>query len=109
MHKTAYCYQSIFGEEYYTSARKGFIINLKHNSRIFLANSYAEFYISICKIFIVVLNVLISWFVGVLSRNRNDFIEILVPIFATMVSTYLLCFSILGLYDEVVLSIITCV
>lgn len=33
----------------------------------------------------------------------------MVPIFATMVSTYLFCFSILGLYDEVVLSIITCV
>lgn len=66
IHKTAYVYQSIFGEEYFTSAKMGFIINLKHNSDIFLANSYAEFYISICKIFIVVLNTLISWFVGML-------------------------------------------
>ena len=44
-----------------------------------------------------------------LSLQRNDFIELIVPIAATMLSTYLFCYSILGLYDEIVLALIVCV
>jgi hypothetical protein len=43
-----------------------------------------------------------------LSLKRSDFIELVVPILATLVSTYLFCYSILGLYDEVVVAIISC-
>ena len=43
-----------------------------------------------------------------LSLKRSDFIELIVPILATLISTYLFCYSILGLYDEVVLALISC-
>ena len=44
-----------------------------------------------------------------LSIQRDDFIELIVPITGTTISTYLFCYSILGIYDEVVISIISCI
>jgi len=70
---------------------------------------YAAFYLSIGKIFIVILNVLILWFIIMLSLKRSDFIELIVPIVCTIIFSNLICNSILGVYDEIVDAILTCV
>ena len=105
----AYAYMSITGESYHTSAQKGFFLNLKHCLRVFLAKTYAEFYISIGKIFIITLNVLVFWLIAYLSLTHNGFIELIVPIMATIITTNLICCSILGMFDEVVLAILICI
>jgi len=100
---------SITGEPYHASARKGFLLNLKHCTRVFLAKTYAAFYISIGKIFIITLNVLVFWLIAYLSLRHNSFIELIVPIMATIITTNLICGSILGMFDEVVLAILSCI
>ena len=107
--KHAYAYQAITGDPYKKSAHNGLYINLKHCHKFYKAESIGEFYVIIGKLSITILNVLIYWALIHLSLQQNDFISLVGPILMMAVLTYFLSNVFLGIYDEIIMSILLCI
>ena len=109
INKHAFAYQCITGEKYIKCAKDGLHLNLKHCHKFYKAESIGEFYVVIGKLSVTILNVLIYWALMSVSLQQNDFISLVGPILMMTILTYFLSNVFLGIYDEIIMSILLCI
>jgi len=107
--RTAYAYQAVSGESFCTSAWHGFLLQLKHCSKVYFANSLASLFILKGKIVITLLNCLSLFLVmKYVTGDSKEVSSYFGPMFVVAFFSFLCTTIFLGLFDEAVLSTITC-
>jgi len=109
INKSAYAYMAVSGDSFCSSAWNGFLLNIKHTMQFAWANFLASMFILIGKISIVVLNVFSCYMI--MKYVTKDLAEIsspASPLFVVAVVTYMAASIFLGLFDEAVLGLMTC-
>ena len=109
INQAAYAYMAVSGDNFCVSAWNGFLLNLKHVLKFAWANMLAAIFVFIGKIGLVVLNCFSLYMI--MKHVTHDLTEIsslVGPMVIVAVITYLAATVILGLFDEVVLALMTC-
>jgi choline transporter-like protein 2/4/5 len=100
---------AVSGDNFCTSAWNGFLLHIKHGAKFAFANFLANLFIFIGKAAIVVLNCFTVFLI--MQHVTDDLKEIdspLVPVVFVAIVTYIVASIFLGLFDEVVLALLTC-
>lgn len=109
VNKTAYSYIAVSGENFCSSAWNGFLLNMKHALEFFWANFLAKIFIGLGKFLLVALNCYIFFlFLNITGEMRALTGTYLVPMLLVGFFTYMSTSIFLGIFDEVVLSLLTC-
>jgi hypothetical protein len=106
---SAYAYMAVSGDNFCTSAWNGFLLNIKHGAKFAFANFLANLFIFIGKAAIVVVNCFTVFLI--MSHVTHDIEELespVVPIVFVGIVTYIVASIFLGLFDDVVLALLTC-
>lgn len=106
--KLAYAYMAVSGEGFCTSAWNGFLLNMTFGMEFAWANTLAAMFVFMGKIFIVVLNCFTLY--GLMSY-RKDLEEIKSlggPFLICILSSYITANLFLGMMDEAVVALLTC-
>mgnify|MGYP003892675217 CR=1 FL=1 len=109
INKSAYAYMAVSGDSFCSSAWNGFLLNIKHTMQFGWANFLASVFIMIGKISIVVLNVFSCYMI--MKYVTKDLAEIsspISPLLVVAIVSYLAASIFLGLFDEAVLGLMTC-
>lgn len=111
LNEAAYCYMAVTGDSFLSSAWSAFLLNLKHGMKFAFANTIAKMFIFIGKIGIVVANCFSLYFI---MKYRKDLEEInkdtiWAPIVLIAIVTYYAASLFLSLFEEAVMSLLTCV
>jgi len=109
INKAAYAYMAVSGDSFCSSAWSGFLLNLKHILKFAWANMLASIFVLIGKIGIVVLNCFSCYMImKYVTKDLNEISSLAGPLSIVAVITYLAANVILGLFDEIVLALMTC-
>lgn len=110
LNNAAYCYMAVSGESFFKSAWNGFLLNLKHGLVFAWANFLAKLFIFIGKIGITVLN---CWCLYLIMKMHGDLkdegMDVRIPMVFIAIFTYFVQNIFLGMFDEGVLAMLTCV
>lgn len=109
INKSAYAYMSVSGDGFCSSAWNGFLLNVKHILKFGWANFLANAFIVIGKISIVVLNCFSCFMImKYITKDLDEVSSPASPIAIVGIITYVSASIFLGLFDEAVLSMMTC-
>lgn len=108
INKQAYAYMAISGESFCTSALNGLMLNLSHGAIFAFANTLAKLFILLGKIGLTVANTVLTYYY-IKSTSDDTVGNIYGPMFVVALTTYLLVSVFLGMFDEAVLAMLTCV
>lgn len=109
INKSAYAYMAVSGDNFCSSAWNGFLLNVKHTLKFGWANFLANMFIWIGKIAIVVLNVFSCYMImKYITKDLGEISSPISPLAVVGVVTYISASIFLGLFDEAVLSMMTC-
>jgi len=109
INQAAYAYMAVAGDGFCTSAWNGFLLNLKHIIQYAWANFLAKMFVLVGKVGLCVLNCCSLWMI--MSHVTNDTDEISSPagpILVVAIFTYVCASIFLGLFDEAVMALMTC-
>lgn len=96
-------------EDFYTSARNDFLLNLRHCLKFSWANFLASAFIFISKLSLVVLNCFSCYCImKYITHDIEEVSYIVSPLVVIGVITYISASVFFGLFDETVLNIMTC-
>ena len=108
--ETAFCYQAVSGESFFESAKKAFLLNLKHGVKFAFAQFIAKVFIFLGKIAITVGNIFSLLFI--MNNITNDSKEVksfLGPCFAVGLVTWLTASLFLGIFEHGVVAMLICI
>lgn len=109
INSAGYAYMAVSGENFCKAAWHGFLLNIKHGAKFAFANLLANLFIFIGKLAIVTLNCFTCYFI--MKRITGDLAEIesvAHPLVCVGIVTYIAANIFLGLFDEAVLALMTC-
>jgi len=109
LNEAAYAYMAVTGDGFCTSAWNGFLLNVKHMLKFAFANTIAKVFIFIGKIAITVCNMFL--FLNILKLVTEEYDEVsslIGPMAAVAVITYTTASLFLGLFDDAVMALMTC-
>ena len=110
INKSAYAYMAVSGDSFCTSAWNGFLLNMKHGLKFAWANTLASMFIVLGKIGIVVLNMFSCYMIMKhITKDLGEISSPAAPLAIVGVVTYVSASIFLGLFDEAVLALMTCV
>ena len=105
---SGYAYMAVSGEGFCLAAWHGFLLNIKHGAKFGFANLLANFFIFGGKLAIVSVNCLVVfWYMTKVSHERDELDSITAPIVVVGIASYMAANIFLGLFDEVVLALMT--
>lgn len=109
INKVAYSYIAVSGESFCTSAWHGFLLNMKHALEFTWANFLARVFIFMGKIGLVFLNCYSLWYImEYIFEDTVQVRSIFGPMAIVAAFTYMCASIFLGVFDEVVLALLTC-
>ena len=109
INKSAYAYMAVSGDSFCSSAWNGFLLNIKHTMQFGWANFLASMFIFIGKISIVVLNVFSCYMImKYVTKDLGEISSPASPLLVVGAVTYIAASIFLGLFDEAVLAMMTC-
>ena len=109
INKAAYAYMAVSGDSFCSSAWNGFLLNIKHTMQFGWANFLASMFIFIGKVSIVVLNVFSCFMImKYVTKDMHEISSPASPLIVVGVVTYMAASIFLGLFDEAVLALMTC-
>lgn len=109
INRAAYAYMAVSGDSFCTSAWNGFLLNLKHILKFSWANLLASLFVMLGKIGIVVLNCFSLYMImKYVTKDLEEISSLAGPFLIVAIITYLAANVILGLFDEIVLALMTC-
>lgn len=109
INKAAYAYMAVSGDSFCTSAWNGFLLNMKHCLKFSWANFLANGFIFIGKVGITVLNCFSCYFImKYITKDLAELSSIAGPIVVVAVVTFISTNIFLGIFDEAVLALMTC-
>jgi len=91
---------SVSGDSFCDSAYSGFMLNLKHCVKFYFAQDIGSFFVTLGVVFITAINTLI--FYGLTKADNPKKAEIILPMIAVGILSYLMCVITLGLFDDAV-------
>lgn len=109
MNEAAYAYMAVSGDSFCTSAWNGFLLHLKHTMKFAWANFLASAFIFIGKIGLVALNTFCAY--SIMKHVTKDLDEIsspVAPLVIVALATYISSSIFLGMFDETVHAMMTC-
>lgn len=105
----AFCYMAVTGNSFFTSAWKGFLLNLKHGLKYTFANMIAKVFIFLGKVGITTANCFSLYFIMKnVTKDTEEVSSILGPMLAVGFVTYLTASLFLGLFETGVMAMLTC-
>ena len=109
INKAAYAYMAVSGDSFCTSAWNGFLLNMKHCLKFSWANFLANGFIFIGKVGITVLNCFSCYFImKFITKDLGELSSIAGPITVVALVTFISTNIFLGIFDEAVLALMTC-
>lgn len=109
INKSAYAYIAVSGDNFCSGAWNGFLLNVKHTLQFAWANFLANMFIFIGKVALVVLNVFSCYMImKYITKDLDEISSPNGPLAAVGVVTYISASIFLGLFDEAVLALMTC-
>ena len=100
---------AVSGDSFCTSAWNGFLLNLKHVLKFAWANLLANIFVFLGKLGLVVFNCFSLYMImKYVTHDLEEISSLAAPMGIVAVITYLAATVILGLFDEVVLALMTC-
>jgi hypothetical protein len=109
INKSAYAYMAVSGDSFITSAWNGFLLNMKHGLKFAWANALASMFIVLGKVGIVVLNMFSCYMIMKhVTKDLGEISSPVAPLAIVGVVTYVSASIFLGLFDEAVLALMTC-
>jgi hypothetical protein len=109
INKAAYAYMAVSGDNFCSSAWNGFLLNVKHCLKFGWANFLANMFIVLGKVGIVVLNCFSCYMImKYVTKDLQEISSPASPIAIVAIVTYVSASIFLGLFDEAVLSMMTC-
>jgi len=113
VNKSAYAYMAVTGDSFCTSALNAFLLQLKHGLGFVFAKFLAEMFILVGKIFITLLNMLMTYCLMKYAFKDYEGDDAMTsatgPLVVVAIVTFLCASVFLGLFDETVLALMTCV
>lgn len=107
--KAAFAFQAIAGQSFITSAKNGILLNLKHGASFMFANYLANIFVFLGKIGLTCLNVFCCYMI--MKYGTKDLDEVSspwAPLMMVALTTYVTVNIFLGLFDESVMAMMTC-
>jgi len=99
----AYAFMAISGDPYCASAWNGFILNLKHLTKFYFANTLAGMFVFIGMLAIVGLNTGTCYLIMKYgTKDTEEISSIWVPLILIMISTLITAELFIGLFSEAV-------
>lgn len=109
INKAAYCYMAVSGENFCTSAINGFCLNLKHMLSFYWANFLAKVFIFLGKLGVTALNVYSCYMImKFITEDLEEISSVVGPLFVVGCFTYITVTIFLGMFDEAVMAMLTC-
>lgn len=109
INQAAYAYMAVSGDSFCTSAWNGFLLNMKHGLKFAWANFLAGAFIVLGKIGLVFLNCFSCYMIMKhVTKDLDEISSIAAPLFVVAVVTYMSASLFLGMFDEAVLALMTC-
>lgn len=109
INSAGYAYMAVSGESFCIAAWHGFLLNIKHGAKFAFANMLANMFVFIGKLGIVFVNCATCYLI--MKHVTHDLAEIQSishPIVCVALVTYMAANIFLGLFDEAVLALMTC-
>jgi len=105
----AFAYMAVSGDGFCTAAWNGFLLNLKHILQYAWANVLARMFVFVGKIGLCVLNCCSLWAImKYLTHDMEEISSPAGPIVVVGIFTYVCASVFLGLFDEAVMALMTC-
>lgn len=109
LNQQAYAYMAVSGDRLCVSAWNGFLLNLKHTAKFAWANFLANVFILIGKLTVIIVNTMFVYLMmKYMSRDIDDVQMLAGPLAVVALATYVVTSIFLGIFDEVVLALMTC-
>lgn len=108
MNKAAYAYMAISGKGFCKSAINGLLLQFNHGAAFAFANLLAQMFMLLGKFGLTVLNVVITYYYIKYTTEIEDFVTPYGPLFIVALSSFLLVSIFLGMFDESVIAMMTC-
>lgn len=109
INQAAYAYMAVSGDNFCVAAWNGFLLNLKHILKFAWANTLANIFVMMGKIGLCVLNCFSCYMImKYYTKDLDEISSLIGPMAIVGGITYLAANVILGLFDEVVLALMTC-
>lgn len=99
---------AVTGENFCKSAWNGFLLNMTFGMEFAWANTLAQMFIMMGKIFIVVLNCFTLYGLMLQRGDLDEVKSIGGPLLICVISSYATANLFLGMMDEAVLALLTC-
>lgn len=100
---------AVSGEGFCLAAWHGFLLNIKHGAKFAFANLLANMFIFVGKIAIVLVNCgTLYLFMKHVTHDLDEINSLAHPIICVAFVTYMAANIFLGLFDEAVLALMTC-
>lgn len=109
INKAAFAYMAVTGDHFCQSAINGFCLNLKHTMQFAWAIFLAKVFIFLGKCAVVSLNVYSCFCImKFVTKDLEEVSSIMGPLFVVGVFTYITVSIFLGMFDEAVMAMMTC-
>lgn len=109
INSSGYAYMAVSGEGFCLASWHGFLLNIKHGAKFAFANTIASLFIFVGKLAIVVVNcATLFLFMKHVTHDIDEVESLASPIIFVAVVTYMAANIFLGLFDEAVLALMTC-
>lgn len=108
INKTAYSYMAVSGESFCSSAWCGFLLNMKHAAEFFWANVLARIFITLGIVLLCLANCYSFYLIMDMTGELEQVNTIFIPMGIVALFTYLSSSIFLGIFDEIVLALLTC-
>jgi len=109
INKSAYAYMAVSGDSFCSSAWNGFLLNVKHVLKFGWANFLATMFILFGKIAVVVINIFsCALIMKYVTKDMEEISSPIAPLAFVGLFTYITASIFLGLFDEAVLALMTC-
>ena len=100
---------AVSGDGFCTAAWNGFLLNLKHILQYAWANALAKMFVFVGKVGLCVLNCSSLWMIMTyLTKDMEEISSPAGPILVVGLFTYVCASVFLGLFDEAVMALMTC-
>ena len=110
INSAAFAYMAVSGDNFCSSAWNGFLLNIKHLMKFSFANLIAKIFILLGKVSITVANCFSLYFLmsDAVFGDAQEVSSHLGPIAVIALTTYITASIFLGLFDTVVMALMTC-
>jgi len=110
LNESAFCYIAVTGDNFCTGAMQAFLLKIKYLAAVSFSAWIAKVFIFVGKVAIIVGNCFSLHFIMThITKDMDEISSLAGPMSVVALSTYIMASIFLGMFDESVNSMLTCV